>query len=185
MAAATPQAVRVLEAAGCAVVLVETVGVGQSEVDIAATADATVVLLAPGMGDGIQAAKAGILEVADVVCVNKADRDGAESTAREVRQMLRMGASREDWDVPVVLSSAARGEIAELVGALDARRAWLAQGDRLRERRRERAAAEVLALALGRSRALLAERLAPDVIDAVADGRISAFAAADGLLGSG
>jgi LAO/AO transport system kinase len=74
MAAATPQAVRVLEAAGCDVVLIETVGVGQSEVDVAATADATVVLLAPGMGDGVQAAKAGILEIADIVCVNKADR---------------------------------------------------------------------------------------------------------------
>ena len=77
LAWSTPQALRVLDAAGCDVVLIETVGVGQSEVEVVALADTTVVLLAPGMGDGVQAAKAGILEVADVFAVNKADRDGA------------------------------------------------------------------------------------------------------------
>ncbi|HET9633662.1 MAG TPA: methylmalonyl Co-A mutase-associated GTPase MeaB, partial [Terrabacter sp.] len=76
----TPQAIRVLDAAGCDVVLVETVGVGQSEVEVAGLADTSVVLLAPGMGDGIQAAKAGILEIGDVFVVNKADRDGADAT---------------------------------------------------------------------------------------------------------
>ena len=86
---ATPQALRVLDAAGCDVVLIETVGVGQAEVEIASLADSTVVLLAPGMGDAIQAAKAGILEVADVFVVNKADRDGAEQTVRELKGMLR------------------------------------------------------------------------------------------------
>lgn len=182
MAAATPQAVRVLEAAGCAVVLIETVGVGQSEVDVAATADATVVLLAPGMGDGVQAAKAGILEIADIVCVNKADREGAEATAREMRQMLRLGAPSDDWMPPVVTSSAARGEIDDLLGALDDRRAWLDEGDHWLQRRRQRAAAEILALAGGRARILLVERLSPEVIDAVAEGRLSSFAAADGLL---
>ncbi len=182
MAAATPQAVRVLEAAGCGVVLIETVGVGQSEVDVAATADATVVLLAPGMGDGIQAAKAGILEIADIVCVNKADRDGAESTAREVRQMLRLGGPVDDWTVPVVTSSAARGEIDDLVSALDERRTWLDGGDRWAGRRRQRAAAEILALALGRSRLRLAEGLSSDEVEAVASGRLTAFAAAERLL---
>ena len=91
LAWATPQALRVLDAAGCDVILVETVGVGQSEVEVAATADTTVVLLAPGMGDAIQAAKAGILEVGDVYAVNKADRDGADATARELRMMLSHG----------------------------------------------------------------------------------------------
>ena len=86
----TPQALRVLDAAGCDVVLVETVGVGQSEVEIASLADTTLVLLAPGMGDGIQAAKAGILEIGDVYVVNKADRDGAESVRRELRNMLAL-----------------------------------------------------------------------------------------------
>jgi len=182
MAAATPQAVRVLEAAGCDVVLIETVGVGQSEVDVAATADATVVLLAPGMGDGVQAAKAGILEIADIVCVNKADREGAEATARDVRQMLRLGTPADGWTPLVVTSVAAQGAIDDLLGALDERRAWLDEGDRAVQRRRARAAAEILALASGRSRILLADRLSPEVINAVADGRLSSFAAADGLL---
>jgi len=184
MAAATPQAVRVLEAAGCEVVLIETVGVGQSEVDVAATADATVVLLAPGMGDGVQAAKAGILEIADIVCVNKADREGAESTARDVRQMLRLGSPVDGWTPLVVTSVAARGEIADLVDALDARRAWLAEGDRGWQRRRARATAEILALAGGRARVLLAERLTAETVDAVAEGRMSSYVAADGLLPS-
>jgi LAO/AO transport system kinase len=182
MAAATPQAVRVLEAAGCDVVLIETVGVGQSEVDVAATADATVVLLAPGMGDGVQAAKAGILEIADIVCVNKADREGAEATARDVRQMLRLGTPADGWTPLVVTSVAAQGAIDDLLGALDERRAWLDEGDRAVQRRRARASAEILALASGRSRILLADRLSPEVINAVADGRLSSFAAADGLL---
>lgn len=91
LAWAAPQAIRVLDAAGCEVILVETVGVGQSEVEIAAQADTSVVLLAPGMGDGIQAAKAGILEIGDVYVVNKADRDGADATARELNHMLSLG----------------------------------------------------------------------------------------------
>lgn len=99
LAWAAPQAIRVLDAAGCEVVLVETVGVGQSEVEIAAQADTSVVLLAPGMGDGIQAAKAGILEIGDVYVVNKADRDGADATARELNHMLGLGETRRpgDW----------------------------------------------------------------------------------------
>ena len=87
----TPQALRVLDAAGCDIVLVETVGVGQSEVEVAGLADTTVVLLAPGMGDGIQAAKAGILEIGDVFVVNKADRDGADATVRDLRHMISLG----------------------------------------------------------------------------------------------
>ena len=99
---ATPQALRVLSAAGCDVVLVETVGVGQAEVEVASLADTTLVLLAPGMGDGIQAAKAGILEVADVFVVNKADRDGADTVVRDLRYMLSLGDRRTDdgWRVP-------------------------------------------------------------------------------------
>lgn len=102
LAWAAPQAIRVLDAAGCDVILVETVGVGQSEVEIASQADTSVVLLAPGMGDGIQAAKAGILEIGDVYVVNKADRDGADATARELNHMLGLGESRGpgDWRPP-------------------------------------------------------------------------------------
>ena len=91
LSATTPQALRVFDAAGFDIVLIETVGVGQSEVEVAAAADTTIVLLAPGMGDGIQAAKAGILEIGDVFAVNKADRDGADSTVRELRDMIALG----------------------------------------------------------------------------------------------
>ncbi len=112
LAWSAPQAIRVLDAAGCEVILVETVGVGQSEVEIASQADTSVVLLAPGMGDGIQAAKAGILEIGDVCVVNKADRDGADATARELNHMLGLGEARgpSDWRPPIVKTVAARGE---------------------------------------------------------------------------
>ena len=188
IAAATPQAIRILEAAGCEVVIVETVGVGQSEVDVAGAADATVVLLAPGMGDGIQAAKAGILEVGDILCVNKADRDGADSTVREVRQMLSLGEPADGWTVPVITSVASRGEIDQLVEALDARHAWLEADDRMRLRRRRRAHDEVLAIAAGKARARLAGLLEgelADVPDQVVAGRVDPYAAADRLLEHG
>ena len=138
LAWAAPQAIRVLDAAGCDVVLVETVGVGQSEVEIASQADTSVVLLAPGMGDGIQAAKAGILEIGDVYVVNKADRDGADATARELNHMLGLGESRGpgDWRPPIVKTVAARGEgIDEVVEALEKHRAWMEERGVLAERR--------------------------------------------------
>lgn len=128
LAWAAPQAIRVLDAAGCDVILVETVGVGQSEVEIASQADTSVVLLAPGMGDGIQAAKAGILEIGDVYVVNKADRDGADATARELNHMLGLGESRGpgDWRPPIVKTVAARSEgVDEVVEALEKHRAWM------------------------------------------------------------
>ncbi len=107
LAAAAPQAVRVLDAAGFDTVLVETVGVGQSEVDVAGQVDATLVLLAPGMGDGVQAAKAGVLEIGDLFVVNKADRDGAHVVVRELRNMIGLAQrGPEDWKPR---SSAQRG----------------------------------------------------------------------------
>ena len=125
LASATPQAVRVLAAAGCDPVLVETVGVGQSEVEVAGEADTTIVLLAPGMGDGIQAAKAGILEVGDIFVVNKADRDGADQTARELRHMISLGYRGErTWRPPVLKTVASSGQgIEELVAGIDKHRA--------------------------------------------------------------
>ncbi len=127
LAAATPQAVRVLEGAGCDVVLVETVGVGQAEVEVASLADTTVVLLAPGMGDAIQAVKAGILEIADVFVVNKADRDGADQTIRDIKAMLSLG-SREahEWRQPIVRTVAARNEGIDDVLAAIGQAPWLA-----------------------------------------------------------
>jgi LAO/AO transport system kinase len=148
---ATPQALRVLAAAGCDVVLVETVGVGQAEVEIASLADTTLVLLAPGMGDGIQAAKAGILEVADIFVVNKADRDGADQVVRDLRYMLSLGDRRTDaqWRVPIVKTVAAKSEGAdEVVEAIERHGDWLAATGELDRRRTARAADEVEAIAL-------------------------------------
>jgi LAO/AO transport system kinase len=123
----TPQALRVLDAAGCDVILVETVGVGQSEVEVAGLADTTLVLLAPGMGDGIQAAKAGILEIGDVYVVNKADRDGADTLRRELRSMLALAERSEgDWRPPIVKTIAAKGEgLDEVVAEIDRHAEWL------------------------------------------------------------
>ncbi|MDN5748691.1 MAG: methylmalonyl Co-A mutase-associated GTPase MeaB [Pseudonocardia sp.] len=153
LAWATPQALRVLDAAGCDVVLIETVGVGQSEVEVVGLADTVVVLLAPGMGDGVQAAKAGILEVADVFVVNKADRDGARQTVRDLRNMMSLDDGSEGWVRPVVRTVAARGEgVDDLVAALDAHRDHIdATGERER-RRHARAESEIQAITLERLR---------------------------------
>ena len=150
LAWATPQAVRVLDAAGCDVVLVETVGVGQAEVDIASLADSTVVLLAPGMGDGIQAAKAGILEIADLLVVNKADRDGANATVRDLRAMLALGQRQPGaWRPPVLTTIASRGEgVAEVVSEVNRHRDWMLSTGDLDGRRLARASAEIEALAV-------------------------------------
>jgi LAO/AO transport system kinase len=145
LSATTPQALRVLEAAGFDVVLIETVGVGQSEVEVAAAADTTLVLLAPGMGDGIQAAKAGILEVGDIFVVNKADRDGADSTVRELRNMTALGDRAAGGWVPPVLKTVASTQvgITELVEAIDRHAAWLTESGELDVRRVKRARDEV------------------------------------------
>ncbi len=183
---ATPQALRVLSAAGCDVVLVETVGVGQAEVEIATLADTTLVLLAPGMGDGIQAAKAGILEVADVFVVNKADRDGAETVVRDLRYMLSLGDRRADegWKVPIVKTVAAKGEGADdVVDAIEAHGEWLAATGRLEAGRVKRATDEVEGIALTSLSVDLRtsgelDRLARQV----AAGELDPYAAADELV---
>ncbi|WP_146827994.1 methylmalonyl Co-A mutase-associated GTPase MeaB [Aeromicrobium flavum] len=150
---ATPQAIRVLDAAGCDVVLLETVGVGQSEVEVAGLADTTVVLLAPGMGDGIQAAKAGILEIGDVFCVNKADRDGATTTRRELRTMLSMSDRHDGWKRPIDLTVATEGTgVPELVDHLQQHAAHLRTSGELARRRTDRLRREIQAIALDQVR---------------------------------
>ena len=185
----TPQALRVLSAAGCDVVLVETVGVGQAEVEIASLADTTLVLLAPGMGDGIQAAKAGILEVADVFVVNKADRDGADTVVRDLRYMLSLGDRRTDdgWRVPIVKTIAAKGEGAdEVVEAIERHGEWLAGNGQLARRRAKRAADEVEAIALTVLRARIGDLRGGDALDLLAGrvvaGELDPYTAADELV---
>jgi LAO/AO transport system kinase len=185
----TPQALRVLDAAGCEVVLVETVGVGQSEVEVAGMADTTVVLLAPGMGDAIQAAKAGILEVGDVYVVNKADRDGADATVRELRHMLTLGERRQpgDWRPPIVKTVASRGEgTDEVVEALDKHRGWLEETGNLAKGRLRRAADEVEAIAVTALRERMGDLRGGHALDDLArrvvDRALDPYAAADALV---
>jgi LAO/AO transport system kinase len=191
LAWSTPQALRVLDAAGCDVVLVETVGVGQSEVEVAGLADTTVVLVAPGMGDAIQAAKAGILEIGDVYVVNKADREGADVTTRDLRHMLTLGERRGpgEWRPPVVKTVASREEgIDEVLEALEKHRGWLEETGRLRVRRHRRAAEEVAALAVTALRERIGDlrrgRTLSDLADRVLGGGLDPYAAADLLVES-
>jgi LAO/AO transport system kinase len=189
LAWSTPQALRVLDAAGCDVVLIETVGVGQSEVEVVKLADTTVVLLAPGTGDGIQAAKAGILEVADVLVVNKADRDGADQAIRDLRHMLSLGERPAEgaWTRPVVRTAAARGEgVDDLVAALDDHRAWLDAGGERDRRRVARAAAEIQAIGLEQLRTRIGDlrgaRGLRELAQRVLDGELDPYGAADELM---
>ena len=141
LSVATPEAARVLDAAGFPLVVVETVGVGQVEVEVAGAADTTVVVVNPGWGDAVQAAKAGLMEVADLFVVNKADRPGAGETRRDLESMLAMSA-RTGWHPPVLDTVGTDGTgVADLAAELDRHRAWLAdsgEGGRRRAARLER-----------------------------------------------
>jgi LAO/AO transport system kinase len=187
--------VRVLDGAGFDVVLVETVGVGQSEVEVAGLADVTVVLLAPGMGDGVQAAKAGILEVGDVFVVNKADRDGAQATVRDVRNMISLGlggmqrtpGQPAPWRPPVLTTVATTGQgIDEVLDTLDRYEEWATASGARRGRRLRRAEREIEAIAVAAVRERMGGltdgrrlgELAADVVDGTTD----PYRAADDLL---
>ena len=184
----TPQALRVLDAAGCDVILGETVGVGQSEVEIAGLADTTMVLLAPGMGDGIQAAKAGILEIGDLYVVNKADRDGADQVRRDLRSMLQLAHLPEGaWRPPIVLTVAQRAEgLDQVVAELDRHREWMTASGELDRRRTRRARDEIEAIAVTALRARWGDVHGRSELDelaaAVAAGESDPYAAADELL---
>jgi LAO/AO transport system kinase len=192
LSAAAPQALRVLDAVGCDVILIETVGVGQSEVEIVQQADTTIVLLAPGMGDGIQAAKAGILEIADVFVINKADRDGADQVARDLRYMQSLGGAHSEpgaWRAPIVKTVASRAEgISDVVAAIERHRDWMDRTGQLQHRREQRAIAEIEAIAVEKVRRRIGEihgiagiaELAQQVVAA----KLDPYAAADELLAS-
>jgi LAO/AO transport system kinase len=192
LAAAAPQALRVLDAVGCDVVLIETVGVGQSEVEVVQLADTTMVLLAPGMGDGIQAAKAGILEIADVFVVNKADRDGADQVARDLRYMQSLGGKHSEagaWRPPIVKTVAARAEgVTEVVAAIDSHREWMERAGELQRRREARAEAEVEAIAVETVRRKFGEvhgaAALHELAARVASGKLDPYTAADELVAS-
>jgi len=193
LAWSTPQAVRVLDAAGCDVVVIETVGVGQSEIDVAGLADTTLVLLAPGAGDGIQAAKAGILEIGDIYVVNKADRDGADQLRRDLRNMIALGHTVSEeraegsWRPPIIKTVAHRNEgVDDLVAAIDEHVAWLRDSGELETRRTRRVRDEIEVIAVTALRRrwddVHARVELDDLAAAVAAGRSDPYTAADTLL---
>ena len=184
MALAAPEAIRILDAAGYDIVLVETVGVGQAEVDVAAATDTAVVVLAPGLGDAVQMAKAGILEVADVFVVNKADRDGAAQVSRELKQMLELGGPRS-WDPPILATTASKREgIDALWEAISQHRQHQIETGDLQNRRDQRLRQEVGWLVAERTHRAATASLASDdqLIDDLRTRRIDPYAAAAMLL---
>ncbi|HUF85176.1 MAG TPA: methylmalonyl Co-A mutase-associated GTPase MeaB [Acidimicrobiia bacterium] len=187
LALATPQAVRVLDAAGKPWVIIETVGVGQVEVEIAGAADTTIVVVNPGWGDGVQANKAGLLEIADILVVNKADRPGTADTARDLELMLELAGER-DWRPPVVETVATDGGgIDDLWDAVLSHRRFLETDGRLGRRREARLRDELRAIVHERLGARVAEVCSGDRFDdlvaKVAARELDPHAAADELLG--
>ena len=186
LALATPQALRVLDAAGKPWIVVETVGVGQVEVDIARYADTTVVVVNPGWGDAMQAAKAGLLEVADVFVVNKADRPGAADAVRDLEGMLELS-GRRAWRPPVVRVVATTGEgIPDLWVAVRSHRQHLEADDGVLRHRRDRLRAELRTIVaerfLERVDAICDGERFDDLVDAIEARRTDPYAAADELL---
>jgi LAO/AO transport system kinase len=181
------QAALLMDASGKDVVLLETVGVGQAEVDIIDHADTVVLALMPGSGDSIQALKAGVMEIPDVIVVNKSDHPLTDTMVREVRGVLSLG-PQEGWRVPIVKTEASRGEgIEELAAALVAHREHIASEGTLAERRRRNLMNEVMALAANRLRRRLEESIGDDpavreLLDDVVARRLDPSTAASRLL---
>jgi LAO/AO transport system kinase len=190
LAVAAPEAVRVLGSAGFHWVLVETVGVGQVEVEVAGQTDTTVVVVNPGWGDAVQAAKAGLMEIADVFVVNKADRPGAAEAEADLRRVLDLSRGRrssDTWRPPIVRTTATTGDgVADVWVAVRAHRDHLTSSGGLHERRRRRAADEITRLVsarlLERAQAATSGARAAELAESVARGDTDPWTAADQLL---
>ncbi|HEY6619651.1 MAG TPA: methylmalonyl Co-A mutase-associated GTPase MeaB [Steroidobacteraceae bacterium] len=187
LARATRRVVSLLDALGFDVVLVETVGVGQQEIDVVRVVDTVCLLTIPGAGDDIQAIKAGIMEIADVLVVNKADRPGADQAVRDLTQMLTLGSPRLDWRTPVLKTSAMEGKgIEELIEAIKKHRAWAEQSGEARKRNVEAMRSEVQTLLRDRVLRDMAARLSSqkvdDVVLQVVDKTLDPYGAVDALL---
>jgi len=162
LAETTLQALLILDAAGKDLVFLETVGAGQSEVEVVGIADTVVLVLMPGSGDSVQALKAGIMEIPDVIAINKMDHPAAKTMLSEVRSILSLD-RESSWKPPIVLTEATRGEnVPELWGKIEEHRAYLESEGRLEERRRKNLAGEVFAVASGRAKAHLQQAVAND-----------------------
>jgi LAO/AO transport system kinase len=181
------QTALLMDASGKDDVFLETVGVGQAEVDIIDHADTVVLVLMPGSGDSIQALKAGVMEIPDIIVVNKADHPLTDTMVREIRGVLSLAPQR-GWRVPIVKTEAARGEgVGELVAKMDEHRAWIEEQGTLSERRRRNLRAEVLGICTFRLRRRLEEALAEDdefgrVLDEVVARRLDPASAATRIL---
>lgn len=189
LALATPQAVRVLDATGWPWVVIETVGVGQVEVEVASETDTTVVVLNPGWGDAVQANKAGLMEIADIFVINKADRPGVADTRRDLQQMLELS-SPDGWSPPIIDTVATTGEgVDELWRALGEHRDWLARSGRRDRRLTERASRELHAVVAARlaeqAEQLGADALFDELVGAVVARELDPWTAADRLLAAG
>jgi len=190
IARATGDAISLLDAAGFEIVLVETVGAGQSEVEIAGAAQTTLVIEVPGMGDDVQSIKAGILEIADIFVVNKADREGADALIGQLRAMLRLGGPpRDGWEPPIVPAIAIRDQgIAEIAAAIERHRAHLRASGQQAARDRTRAAREFQLIiqesALERLRARYAGAAWEALVDQIVARELDPYTAAADLLGS-
>jgi LAO/AO transport system kinase len=187
LALATPEAVRVLDAAGFPWILIETVGVGQVEVEVAGAADTTVVVVNPGWGDSVQASKAGLLEIADVFVINKADRPGTEETRRDLSQMLELSGADRPWVPPIIATVAARGEgTVEVWDAIGAHRTYLEASGELATRRAAHLGEELVRVVAERLLHRAREACGGEVFDAaraaVAERTIDPYAAADQII---
>jgi GTPase len=162
LAETTLQALLILDAAGKELVFLETVGTGQSEVEVIGIADTVVLVLMPGSGDSVQALKAGIMEIPDVIAINKMDHPAAKTMLKEVRSILSLD-RESSWKPSIVLTEATRGEnVEELWGKIEEHRAYLESEGRLEERRRKNLAGEVFAVASGRAKAHLQQAVSND-----------------------
>jgi len=182
------QAALVMDAAGKDDVLIETVGVGQAEIDIVDHADTVVLVLMPGSGDSIQALKAGVMEIPDVIVVNKAEHPMTDTMVREIRGVLSLAGSHEGWKVPILRTEAASGEgVGELARTIDEHRAFIAEEGTLSERRARNLRNEVLGIAASRMRRRLDEAVADDeqiaaLLDRVVKRELDPASAATELL---
>ncbi len=187
LAEATLQAVLILDAAGKDLLFVETVGIGQSEIEITQVADTILLVLMPGSGDSVQALKAGVMEIPDVIAINKRDHPLARTMLQEVRAVLALTPDRA-WSPPIVLTEALRGEgVDELWAAVDSHRAYLAQDGRLAARRAQKLTVEVFSLASSRAKEHLERAVAGDphlrrVLDAVAARELDPLSAVSEIL---
>ncbi|MFP4609079.1 MAG: ArgK/MeaB family GTPase, partial [Candidatus Aenigmatarchaeota archaeon] len=186
LATTTNEIIKILDAFGKDIILVETVGAGQSEVEVVKTAHTTIIVEVPGLGDDIQAIKAGILEIGDIFVVNKADRKGATNTARELETMLEMGRSDEGWKPKIIKTVATKNEnIAELAEILEEHMDYLKESGELADVEKEKTREEFLELLREKINSYIkeytGEKKIDETVEKITEGEIDPYRAAEEL----